>query len=62
MHERGDGGVQHKGDEEEEGEDADDAEGAEHERDVVLQVLKATAAQIWLRVLEMRTLSEKNEG
>ena len=59
MHERGDGGVQHEGDEEEEGEDADDAEGAEHERDIVLQVLKAAAAQIWFRVLQIRTLKKK---
>ena len=48
VHERGNGWVQHEGDEEEEGEDADDAEGAEDERDVVLQVLQAAPAQVGL--------------
>ena len=60
VHERGDGGVEHEGDEEEEGEDADDAEGAEHERDVVLQVLEAAPAQVGLRVLQINLQQYKS--
>ena len=59
MHKRGNGRVKDEGDKEEEGEYADDAEGAEHERDVVLEVLEAAAAVVWYGVLEMRRLSEK---
>ena len=40
VHEGGDGGVQHEGDEEEEAKHADDAEGAEEEGGVVLDVLQ----------------------
>ena len=59
MHKRGNGRVKDEGDKEEEGEYADDAEGAEHERDVVLEVLEAAASVVWYGVLEMRRLSEK---